>query len=118
MIAEAILVVRGGEDEGNSIALSSGMTMIGRAVLNDIVLDEAGVSRQHAGIRGDTEGYWIADLGSRNGTYINGESVGTEPGRLRNFDRIELGGTGVRVHWVFMESQATMDMPMPTPSAE
>ena len=33
MIAEAILVVRGGEDEGNSIALSSGMTMIGRAVL-------------------------------------------------------------------------------------
>jgi pSer/pThr/pTyr-binding forkhead associated (FHA) protein len=41
------------------------MTMMGRATLNDVVLEEPGVSRQHAGIRGDAEGYWIADLGSR-----------------------------------------------------
>ena len=110
----AMLLVRGGPDEGSSISLSSGMVMIGRGPLNDIVLEEAGVSRQHAGIRGDSEGFWIADLGSRNGTFVNGDRVGAEPRQLRNFDRIELGGTNTPVHWVFMESQATIDMPRPS----
>jgi len=105
-------MVRGGPNEGNSIALSTGMTSIGRAPLSDIVLDQPNVSRQHAGIRGDSEGYWIADLGSRNGTFVNGEKLVAEPRRLRNFDRIELGGTNTSVHWVFMESQATIDVPL------
>jgi len=114
LYAEAILLVRGGPNEGSSLPLSEGMIMIGRAPLNDIVLEEPGVSRQHAGIRGDSEGYWLADLGSRNGTFVNGERIGDEPHRLRNFDRIELGGTATRVHWIFMESQATIEMPLPT----
>ena len=114
LYGEAILLVRGGPNEGSSITLSGGMTMIGRAPLNDIVLEEPGVSRQHAGIRGDSEGYWLADLGSRNGTFVNGERVGVDPRRLRNFDRIELGGTSTRVHWIFMESQATIDVQLPT----
>ena len=113
MMPEAVLLVRGGQDEGSTLALAQGMTTIGRAPLNDIVFDHPGVPRQHAGIRGDTEGYWIADLGSRNGTYINGENIGAQPRLLRNFDRIELGGTGTSVHWVFMESQSTIDMPRP-----
>ena len=113
MIAEAVLMVRGGPDDGRSIALSKGMTAIGRAPFNDIVVDELGVSRQHAGIQGDSEGHWIADLGSRNGTFVNGEKIDVESRRLRNFDRIELGGTSGRTHWVFMESQATIDMPSP-----
>ena len=86
---------------------------MGRAALNDVVLEEPGVSRQHAGIRGDAEGYWIADLGSRNGTYVNSERLGADPRRLRNFDRIDLGGTDTTVHWIFMESQSTIDVAMP-----
>ena len=70
-----------------------------------------GVSCQHAGIRGGRDGYWIADLGSRNGTFINGEKIAIEPRRLKNFDRIELGGTNTVVHRVFMESQATVEIP-------
>jgi pSer/pThr/pTyr-binding forkhead associated (FHA) protein len=88
---------------------------MGRAALNDLVLDQPGVSRQHAGIRGDSEGYWIADLGSRNGTFVNGERLKSEPRLLRNFDRIELGGTNTPVSWVFMESQATIEMPLKMP---
>jgi pSer/pThr/pTyr-binding forkhead associated (FHA) protein len=113
LIGEAILMVRGGPDEGASVPLSGGMTMMGRAALNDVVLEEPGVSRQHAGIRGDAEGYWIADLGSRNGTYVNSERLGADPRRLRNFDRIDLGGTDTTVHWIFMESQSTIDVAMP-----
>ena len=110
---EAILMVRGGPDEGNAITLRGGMTVIGRAPLNDIVLDDSGVSRQHAAIRGDAEGYWVADLGSRNGTYLNGKVLGSDSVKLKNFDRIELGGVDAAVHYIFMESQATVDMPKP-----
>ena len=110
MTAEAILVVQGGPDEGASITLTPGMTMMGRAPLNDIVLDDPRVSRQHAGIRGDSEGYWIADLGSRNGTFVNSEQLTADPRRLRNFDRIAIGGAETPVQWVFMESQSTMDV--------
>jgi hypothetical protein len=46
-------MVRGAPDEGTFVPLSGGMTMMGRATLNDVVLEEPGVSRQHAGIRGD-----------------------------------------------------------------
>ncbi len=111
MMPEAVLLIQGGPDEGKTTSLRQGMLTIGRAPLNDIVVDSPCVSRQHAGIRGDSEGYWIADLGSRNGTYVNGEKLGTEPRLLRNFDRIELSGGQAPVHWVFMESQATMDIP-------
>jgi pSer/pThr/pTyr-binding forkhead associated (FHA) protein len=74
---QAVLLVRGGSGNGSTIALPEGMTMIGRAPLNDVILDAPGVSRQHAGLqhaglRGDRDGSWIADLGSRNGTFVNG----------------------------------------------
>ena len=113
-IGEAILMVRVGPDEGTSVPLSGGITMMGRAELNDVVLVEPGVSRQHPGIRGDAEGYWNADLGSRNGTYVNSKKLGADPRRFRNFDRIELGGTDTTLHWIFMESQSTIDVPRPS----
>ena len=82
-------MVQGGVNEGSTIPLPDGMFMIGRSSINDMVVDEPGVSRQHAGIRGGADGYWISDLGSRNGTFVNGEQVAQEPRRLCNFDRIE-----------------------------
>ena len=84
---------------------------MGRGDLNDMVLDEPGVSRRHAAIRGDASGYWLSDLDSRNGTFVNGERLGAQQRRLRAFDRIELGGTDSQVYWIFIESQATMSLP-------
>ena len=78
--------------------------MFGRASLNDIVVDEPGVSRQHAGIRGDAQGFTIADLGSRNGTFLNGERIGQEPQKLKNWDRITIGGMTSQIQWVFIWS--------------
>ncbi len=113
VFAEAMLLVRGGPDDRGTIPLSEGMIVIGRAPQSDLVLDDPRVSRQHAGIRGDPHGYWITDLGSRNGTFVNGQQIGAEPRRLRSLDRIELGGADVPIHWVFMESQATIGLPSP-----
>ena len=115
---EAILLVQGGVDEEQSVPLRQGMLTIGRGALCEIVVDEPGVSRQHAAIRGDSEGFWIADLGSHNGTYVNSEVIGSEPLQLWNNDRIQLGGSTTPVSWVFMESQATVAMPRITPSGK
>ena len=102
-------MVQGGVNEGNTTPLPDGMLIIGRSSINDMVVDEPGVSRQHAGIRGGADGYWISDLGSRNGPFVNGEQVGQEPRRLRNFDRIELDS--LTLHWVLMESEDTVSIP-------
>ena len=93
-------MARGGPDDGDVIELQIGMTMIGRGPLNDIVVEEPGVSRQHTGILVDGQGCWIADLGSRNGTFVNDNQVGAEPRRLRHLDRVELGGIEIPIHWV------------------
>ena len=62
-------------------------------------------------LMGDRRGYWIADLGSRNGTFVNGVQVGQDGQRLNNWDRVELGG--METHWVFMESQDTVEVQRP-----
>ena len=109
MRPQAALLVKGGPGDGNTIMLSLGITVIGRTQPNDIVVDDPGVSRQHASIRGDASGYSITDLSSRNGTFVNDERLSAEPRQLRNWDKIELGG--LDVHWVFMETEGTMEVP-------
>ena len=100
-------MVRGGLGD---YPLPPGMTTIGRAPLNDLVVDEPGVSRQHAAIKGEPKGYWIADLGSRNGTFVNEELLGREPRLLRDNDRIVLGGTKGIFKWIFSGRALTLDM--------
>ena len=48
---------------------------IGRADDNDVVVDDLSVSRHHAELRNTGDGFEIADLGSRNGTFLNGSPV-------------------------------------------
>ena len=111
MPSAAVLLVQGGPNEGAMVPLAEGISIMGRATLSDIVIEGTGVSRQHASIRGAADGYWIADLGSRNGTFVNGAQIGQEGQRLNNWDRIELGG--METHWVFMESQDTVELQRP-----
>lgn len=64
---------------------------IGRTAGNDLVLVDDRISRRHATIhrQGETE-FWLVDLGSRNGTYLNGRRV-QQPARLYDRDRIGIG---------------------------
>ncbi|MFI9099528.1 FHA domain-containing protein [Streptomyces fildesensis] len=52
---------------------------IGRAPDSDLVVDELVVSRRHAELRAGPDGYEIVDLGSHNGTYLNGQPVARAP---------------------------------------
>lgn len=101
---ESFLLV--GPDE--RLSLTRRVTTIGRAPFNDLVVDYEGVSRKHASIYREPDGFWITDLDSPHGTFVNGHRLGAEPRRLRNRDRIEVGAP---VQWLYMESQATGEMP-------
>lgn len=78
---------------------------LGRAAGSDLVFDGEGsqfVSGQHARIALEAGGAQITDLGSRNGTYLNGQRVeGTRP--LASGDRISLGQAGPRLDVVALE---------------
>jgi adenylate cyclase len=64
--------------------------MIGRSPDATIRLLDGGVSRQHATIRRDGSLFWISDLGSANGSFVNDVAVTTARG-LRHGDRVQFG---------------------------
>jgi pSer/pThr/pTyr-binding forkhead associated (FHA) protein len=68
-------------------------TEIGKAAHNHIVLADQTVSNTHAVVLARDGAYSIVDLGSRNGTYLNGERLGTHAQVLRHGDAIQLGKT-------------------------
>jgi len=65
------------------------IVMIGRAALNDIVIDNPVVSAQHAILLKVGDTYWLKDLNSTNGTHING--VLFSDGELKDGDTIRFG---------------------------
>ena len=81
------------ELDGRRMPLTKAVTVIGRDAGADVMLDDPGVSRRHAELRITHDGphlqVVLRDLGSTNGTYLNGEQVGTE--ELRNNDRLTMG---------------------------
>ena len=71
------LVLRDEDDRQLVVELAGDRTQltIGRGLNNDIILEDTRVSRHHAQLRYRARRFWIADLGSTNGTYINDEQV-------------------------------------------
>ena len=79
--------------------LASARLLIGRDSKNDIAVHDVNASRTHAELRFEPQGVWtITDLGSTNGTLVNGREVATQP--LSEGDRITIGMTN------FMFTQA------------
>ena len=83
------LVVEGGPRTGLTYVLGDGETAAGRGAECDIFLEDVTVSRHHAVFAIDGEGLTVTDLGSTNGTYVNGrrhETAALAPG-----DEVMLG---------------------------
>jgi putative nucleotidyltransferase with HDIG domain len=57
----------------------------------DVILDDRSISRRHAEILLGADGWAIVDLGSSNGTYVNGVRIGRALHTLRQYDRLQLG---------------------------
>ena len=86
----ARLVVRSGPEAGRACEVS-GVAVVGRDPTCDLVLTDPRVSRRHAHIRATDAGFLLEDLGTTNGTYLNG--VRTERSDVLPGDRIEVGDT-------------------------
>lgn len=123
----ASILVRSGAKKGQRIPIRVPVVNIGRAEYNDIVLAEESVSTQHAKLQ-RREGVWIlVDLGSTNGTFVDGEKLSGEtpvaPGSTIRFGDASVvfepdddalgigkGGAGTKV-------MGAMSIPAPAPKA-
>lgn len=92
----AVLVVRGGDQDGLRFALSDRLTSLGRSEQNDVSLDDITVSRRHAVIERAPTGFVVHDTGSLNGTYVNQRRVST--GDLQHGDELQVG----KFHFLFL----------------
>src|SRR5437764_14321944 len=69
------LVVVKGEHRGREHVISSDVIRIGKVEGNDVVLNDETVSRVHCEIIRDGKGYLLRDLGSTNGTFLDGAEI-------------------------------------------
>jgi serine phosphatase RsbU (regulator of sigma subunit) len=83
----SLLLVEG--DERRAIALNKLPFTIGRRPENDLVLADPRVSREHARITKEGAEYWLADLGSKYGTFVNGRKLARHC--LQPGDKLEFG---------------------------
>ena len=103
----AILVIRRPGQEEENVPLPEREATVGRLPDNDIVVDDRSVSRRHAVISPLGEGHSVRDMGSRNGTWLNGRRVGDQPVPLHSGDQIALGRYGVVLGYHTDESTIT-----------
>ena len=85
----AVLIVKRGPNAGSKFFLDADETAVGRDPGSDIFLDDITVSRHHAELRRAADGFWLHDVGSLNGTYVNRERV--ERAELKPGDEVQVG---------------------------
>jgi HD-GYP domain-containing protein (c-di-GMP phosphodiesterase class II) len=80
-----------GELEGKAWEAHN-LLRVGRLESLEIALDDTSVSRNHAVIRRSERGWYVQDLESTNGTFLNGRRLTAEESRLKDQDMLQFGG--------------------------
>jgi hypothetical protein len=101
------LIMRSGPNPGKSHELTKSEIYIGRDIHNDIVINDAEVSRKHARLVMQSGGYVLEDLGSTNGTFVNGQRL-MGPHVLRPNELIMLGENVSLVFETSYDADATV----------
>jgi pSer/pThr/pTyr-binding forkhead associated (FHA) protein len=96
MATKSQLVMRTGPNPGKTFTLNKPEMYIGRDISNDIVINDAEVSRKHVRFIAQGDQYVIEDLGSTNGTFINGQRI-AGPHALSSGESIQMGENVVLV---------------------
>jgi hypothetical protein len=82
--------------DGQAVFLRDGVNVVGRDPAADVCLIDGRVSRRHAEILGSARTWSVRDLGSTNGTIVNGQRVDSV--ELADQDVIDVGGIGLTFH--------------------
>jgi hypothetical protein len=107
MITSAALLIQLPDGSIQEVSLQAEQVVLGRAPECDIIVEGRLISRQHATISRMGTLYTLEDLGSHNGTSVNGRRI-SETWTLRDGDQIELGGVG---RLTFVDGDATSTRP-------
>ncbi|MDC4233973.1 FHA domain-containing protein [Actinomyces sp. B33] len=86
------LLITGGPLVGTALPLGASPIVIGRSPACTLVLEDEYASSRHAALSPGSDGWWIEDLSSRNGTFVDDERL-TEPRPLKAGDIIRIGQT-------------------------
>lgn len=86
---QALLLVKRGPNAGSTFLIEKPATVLGRNPDAEVFLDDVTVSRKHAEIRQQGNEFFVHDLGSLNGTYVNGERVDVT--KLASGDEVQIG---------------------------
>jgi len=78
---------------GRQHAITEERVVLGRSRDAGLRISDVNISRKHAEIRQEGDTFWVVDLGSTNGTLVNGKRIDRH--RLRDGDRITLGSTEI-----------------------
>ena len=93
--AGATIVVLEGFYEGLELPVDRAWVVIGRGRGADVMIAEPTISRAHAAIGHDPAGFFVQDLGSTNGTWVNGSREKKQA--LKDGDEIQMGKLRLRV---------------------
>jgi hypothetical protein len=107
MTAQFQIVIRSGPNTGKAYLLEANEAIIGRDTANYISINDAEISRKHAKLTRLEQGFAIEDLGSTNGTFINGQRIVARHA-LRPGDVISLGENIALNYDVMSDPNATM----------
>jgi pSer/pThr/pTyr-binding forkhead associated (FHA) protein len=90
---QAELTIESGPDAGHSHRAGDRTLRLGRSPDNDVILRDPATSGHHARLERRGDQFWLIDLGSTNGTFVNGESV--QEKQLNHGDRLTIGQNSV-----------------------
>jgi pSer/pThr/pTyr-binding forkhead associated (FHA) protein len=91
-----VFMISQGNQAGLSAELAGGVIMIGRGADCQLILDDDYVSTRHARVVSTPNGIYVEDLGSTNGTYVNGQRI-TAPTTITLADTVRIGKTMLRL---------------------
>jgi len=86
---QALLLVKRGQTAGSTFLLADDVSSAGRNTDSAVFLDDVTVSRKHAVFERRNDGWFVRDVGSLNGTYVNGEQV--DETKLASGDEVQVG---------------------------
>lgn len=113
----AFLYVERGPGAGQLLEVKQGTVVVGRASVSDLRLQHPSISRRHTQIKRVGEQFFVKDLGSQNGTFVNKQRIGNEV-EVKPGDSIAMGNALLRLRGPLAKGEKLPGQPVAPPEKE